>query len=82
VRVIGTDAWSIDSSFAVMGGRGAARVWEAHFTGRTHEFCAIEKLTNLETLPPSGFFVICLPIKVARGSAGWTRAVALLPEGR
>lgn len=80
VRVVGTDAWSIDFPFATMSRRGAPHVWEAHFAGREHEFCAIEKLTNLDRLPPSGFFVICLPVKVAGGSAGWTRAVALLPE--
>jgi kynurenine formamidase len=37
----------------------------------------MEKLCNLEQLPPDGFTVACFPHKIKRGSAGWTRAVAL-----
>jgi kynurenine formamidase len=37
----------------------------------------MEKLCNLEQLPAHGFTVACFPYKVKRGSAGWTRAVAL-----
>jgi len=37
----------------------------------------MEKLCNLEQLPDHGFIVACFPHKVKRGSAGWTRAVAL-----
>lgn len=85
VHVIGTDAWSIDPPLAQMRVRAAAEgaqtVWQAHYTGREREFCAVEKLTNLEALPATGFTVICLPVKVARGSAGWTRAVAIVPRG-
>jgi kynurenine formamidase len=85
VHVIGTDAWSIDPPLTQMRRRaaeeGAHTVWAAHYTGRHREFCAIEKLTNLEHLPPFGFSVICFPVKVARGSAGWTRAVAIVPRG-
>lgn len=84
VRVIGTDAWSIDPPLAKMranavteGGKG---VWQAHYVGRHHEFCIVEKLTHLDRLPPSGFIVVCFPVKVAKGSAGWTRAVAILPK--
>jgi hypothetical protein len=29
-------------------------------------------------LPPDGFDIVCFPVKVHRGSAGWTRAVAIL----
>lgn len=85
VRVFGTDAWSIDPPFRVMGERLAARgpesVWEAHFTGRRFEFCAMEKLCNLERLPAHGFWVACFPVKVRRGSGAWTRVVAMLAKG-
>lgn len=85
VRVIGTDAWSIDPPLTYMRERAAVEgphtVWQAHYTGRHREFCAVEKLTNLDRLPPSGFTVICFPVKVAQGSAGWTRAVAIVPRG-
>jgi len=82
VRVIGTDAWSIDPPYAVMRARASARadeaIWGAHFVGRELEFCALEKLCGLEQLPPFGFTICCFPIQVQGGSAGWVRAVAIL----
>ncbi|MEV4922003.1 cyclase family protein [Streptomyces roseoverticillatus] len=86
VRVIGTDAFSLDAPFAYMiekfhetGDRGV--LWPAHFAGREREYCQIERLANLEALPaPTGFTVSCLPVKIARAGAGWARAVALVGE--
>ncbi|MGH9349887.1 MAG: cyclase family protein [Vicinamibacterales bacterium] len=82
VRVIGTDAWSIDPPLSVMRRRipseGADAAWTAHFVGRDLEFCVVEKLCNLERLPPHGFSICCFPVKVAGGSAGWVRAVAFV----
>ena len=43
-------------------------------------YCHIEKLTNLETLPPSGYEIACFPYKIKGGSAGFTRAVAIFDE--
>jgi kynurenine formamidase len=40
----------------------------------------MEKLTNLDQLPDHGFTVSCFPAKVKRGSAGWTRAVAIFED--
>jgi kynurenine formamidase len=37
----------------------------------------MEKLHNLEALPPNGFEVSCFPVKIRGASAGWTRAVAI-----
>ena len=85
VRVIGTDAFSLDapfghilSRFAETGDRGL--LWPAHFTGRDREYCQIERLANLAALPPAGFTVACFPVKIAGAGAGWARAVALLDE--
>jgi kynurenine formamidase len=33
---------------------------------------------NLELLPPCGFSVISLPVKVYQASAGWARPIAIL----
>ena len=52
--------------------------WEGHKAGRHTGYCHIEKLANLEQLPPTGFMVSCFPVKIERASAGWTRAVAIL----
>lgn len=40
----------------------------------------LEKLHTLEALPATGFTVAWFPVNVAGGSAGWTRAVAILGE--
>ena len=86
VKVIGIDAYTLDRPFASMvadykrTGDGGY-VWPAHFAGITREYCQIEKLANLDQIPqPYGFYVSCLPVKVKGASAGWCRAVALVPE--
>lgn len=86
VKVIGIDAYTLDRPFANMKAdydrTGDGRyIWPAHFAGITREYCQIEKLANLDLLPqPYGFYVSCLPVKIHRASAGWCRAVALVPE--
>jgi kynurenine formamidase len=84
VKVIGIDAYTLDRPFANMLAdfqrTGDGRyIWPAHFAGITREYCQIEKLANLDQLPPRGFWVSCLPVKIARASAAWCRAVALVP---
>lgn len=84
VRVIGTDAFSLDAPFGHMIAEfqrtGDQRfLWPAHVAGRRREYCQIENLANLDVLPaPTGFTVCCFPVKIAGAGAGWTRAVALL----
>ena len=85
VRVMGTDAWSWDVPLALQAeefaeNRDSAIIWEAHRVGREKAYCHLEKLTNLEKLPLSGFQVICLPVKIKAAGAGWCRAVAILNE--
>ncbi len=83
VRLTGTDAWSWDAPFSYTARRyaetGDARIiWEGHKAGREIGYCHLEKLHNLESLPPFGFTVACFPVKIRGASAGWTRAVAIL----
>ncbi len=83
VRVTGTDAWSWDAPFVHTAKRWAETrdptiIWEGHRAGRDIGYCHIEKLHNLEVLPPFGFEIICLPVKIKAASAGWTRAVAVI----
>ncbi|MDB5511008.1 MAG: cyclase [Enterovirga sp.] len=85
IRVVGTDGWSWDAPFSATARRfaetgDASLIWEGHKAGREAGYCQIEKLHNLEALPPTGFTISCLPVKVRNGSAGWTRAVAILPD--
>lgn len=85
VRVCGTDAWSWDPPLAMQAARARATgdwsiFWEGHKAGADTVYCHIEKLANLHLLPPTGFRVIALPVKVDRGSAGWCRPVALIDD--
>ncbi len=86
VRVIGIDAYTLDRPFAAMvadfqqTGDGR-QIWPAHFAGIDREYCQIEKLANLGSLPAAtGYLVSCLPVKIEGASAGWCRAVALVPD--
>ncbi|MGW1408220.1 cyclase family protein [Streptomyces sp. NPDC002403] len=86
VRVIGTDAFSLDAPFTHIirehqrtGDRDV--LWPAHFAGRQEEYCQLERLANLQDLPAStGFTVSCLPVKIAGAGAGWSRVVALIEK--
>jgi kynurenine formamidase len=40
----------------------------------------LENLTNLESVPATGATVIALPMKIANGSGGPVRVVALVPR--
>jgi len=85
VRLTGTDAWSWDAPFVYTAQKYASThdaglIWEGHKAGREIGYCHLEKLHNLEALPPDGFTVSCFPVKIRAASAGWTRAVALIEE--
>ncbi len=82
VRVCGIDAWGWDAPFVHTRKRweethDPSIIWEGHKAGREIPYCHMEKLCNLEQLPPDGFIVVCFPAKVKAASGGWTRAVAL-----
>lgn len=83
VRLTGTDGWSWDAPFVHTKERfletgDSSLIWEGHKAGRDIGYCHLEKLHNLEVLPPAGFTIACFPVKIRAASAGWTRAVALL----
>jgi kynurenine formamidase len=87
VRLTGTDAWSWDAPFVHTAQKyadtgNAALIWEGHKAGRDIGYCHLEKLHNLEALPPTGFYISCFPHKIRGASAGWTRAVAIFDELR
>ena len=85
IVVVGTDAWSWDAPFSFTRQKfakegDASIIWEGHKAGREKAYCQIEKLANLELLPPTGFTVCCFPVKIKGGSAGFSRVVALVNE--
>ena len=85
VRLTGTDAWSWDAPFVHTAEKYAAThdaslIWEGHKAGRDIGYCHLEKLHNLQSLPPDGFIISCFPHKIRGASAGWTRAVAIFDD--
>lgn len=86
IKIVGTDAWSMDRPVKMMireylESKDKSKLWPAHFIGRLNEYWHIEKLENLDKLPaPYGFKVACFPIKIKGASAGWTRVVAIIEK--
>lgn len=85
VKLTGIDSWGWDVPLPNMAAEAKRTgrddlFWEAHYVGQEHEYCHIERLTNLHLLPPRGFTLCAFPLKVAGGSAGPSRVVALVPD--
>lgn len=84
VKIMGTDGYGFDRPFGLMfkdykDTGNNEELWPAHFVGREKEYLHIEKLANLEKLPPHNFKVCAFPIPLIGASAGWVRVVAILP---
>jgi kynurenine formamidase len=85
VRVMGVDSFGFDAPFLRMltayhRTGDQAQLWPAHLYGRDHEYCHLERLTNLGAIGrPLGFQVSCFPVKLTGADAGWTRVVAWVP---
>jgi kynurenine formamidase len=85
VRLTGIDTWSWDAPFVHTAQKYAESgdprvIWEGHKAGMHTGYCHLEKLHNLEVLPPTGFTICCFPFKIRGASAGFTRAVAIFDE--
>jgi kynurenine formamidase len=70
VKAVGLDTPSIDY--------GQSTLFESHRILFEKNIPAFENLANLERLPARDFFVVALPMKIAGGSGGPLRAVAIL----
>lgn len=82
VKIMATDSHTIDMPIPLMTQRFLKGEKESYFpihrAGRYTEWTHAEKLANLSSLPrPLGFQVMFFPIKVARATGAWIRAVAL-----
>ena len=85
IKVMGTDGWGWDIPLHIqvqeyLQNPRPGVIWSAHYVGREKEYCQIEKMANLDQLPPHGFKVACFPAKIKGASGGWTRAVAILEK--
>jgi kynurenine formamidase len=71
VGALGVDTASIDS--------GAATDFIVHQIANGADVPGLENVTGLDALPETGAWVVALPMKIAGGSGGPLRIVALLP---
>lgn len=83
VKIIGVDTLGFDRPYKFMmqdflRTHDGRYLWPAHFFGRKREYAHIERLTNLDKLPPFGFKVVCFPVKIKDVGASWSRVVAIL----
>jgi kynurenine formamidase len=81
VRVMGIDAWGWDRPLHIQAGDAIAQqklgiFWEAHQCDLAYS--QIERLVNLDALPPAGFKVACFPLKIKGASAAPARVVAMV----
>jgi kynurenine formamidase len=83
IRVMGIDAWGWDAPLYMQAQEAVERdergvFWAAHQADLPYS--QIERLVNLDQLPPHGFQVACFPLKLVGGSAAPARVVAFLPD--
>jgi kynurenine formamidase len=81
VRVMGIDAWGWDRPLHLQAEEALAAgepgiFWAAHQADLPYS--QIERLANLDQLPPRGFTVACFPLRLVGGSAAPSRVVAIL----
>ncbi len=81
IRVMGIDAWSWDAPLdiqakAALEAQKPGIFWAAHQLDLP--YAQIERLVNLDQLPPYGFKVAAFPLKIEGASAGPARVVAIL----
>jgi kynurenine formamidase len=72
IAILGIDTASIDY--------GKSKDFIVHQIAAAQGIVNLENLTGLEQLPASGFYVAALPMKIAGGSGGPVRVVAMIPE--
>ena len=70
IKAIGLDTASIDY--------GQSTLFESHRILFDKNIPAFENVANLDRLPPKGFSIIALPMKIKGGSGGPLRIVAIL----
>jgi len=72
VKAVGLDTPSIDF--------GRSRDFGSHVALSRQNIPIFENLANLDRLPPTGFTVVALPMKIRGGSGGPLRIIAVLPD--
>ena len=72
IKAVGIDTASIDY--------GQSTTFETHVALLSHNVSVFENLADLSRLPDRGFDVIALPMKIAGGTGGPLRIIAVVPS--
>lgn len=72
VSLVGVDTASIDY--------GRTSTFPAHVVFATRNVAALENLTNLTEIPPTGAWILAAPMKIGKGSGAPARVVAFVPK--
>jgi kynurenine formamidase len=72
IKAVGIDTASID--------RGQSTMFESHRVLGAAGVPVFENVAELDELPADGFHVVALPMKIAGGSGGPLRAMAVIPR--
>lgn len=85
IKVMGIDQWGWDLPLRYQiqeakRTKDAKLFWQAHLVGQEKEYCHMEQLTNLATLPAYGFKVAVFPLKIVGASAAPARVVAIFED--
>lgn len=83
IRVMGIDAWGWDRPLGLQAADALDRqeagiFWESHQIDL--DYCQIERLVNLDQLPPTGFTLACFPLPVVGASGAPARVVAIIDD--
>ncbi|GJM34898.1 MAG: hypothetical protein DHS20C18_38990 [Saprospiraceae bacterium] len=83
IKVMGIDSWGWDLPLPYLIKKAKETsnpdlFWEAHLVGTNKEYCHMEQLVNLESLPYRGFKVAVFPLKIVGASAAPARVVAIM----
>ncbi len=85
IKLMGIDQWGWDLPLPYLIKKAKKTknpdlFWEAHLVGLHHEYCHMEQLTNLGSLPTSGFEVAAFPLRIEGGSAAPVRVVGIIRD--
>lgn len=86
IHTVGTDSWSFDRAYEwwsedyKKNNYDPKWLWPCHLLCIQKEYAHIEKLANLDKVPPFGWKLMAFPIKFFKGTAGFVRAVAFIED--
>lgn len=85
IKVMGIDQWGWDLPLKHLIAEAkrtnnSELFWQGHLVGQEKEYCHMEQLVNLKSLPSFGFKIAVFPLKIVGASAAPARVVAIFED--